>query len=221
MNLFLSHLRLSRSPSASALAGVLMPENAALRRSVQHNLLWSVFADNPECERDFLWREEKDGSFFVLSSRAPLQTDLFEPHRIKPFSPAFSAGDRLDFLLRVNATRAKQGKRVDVVMDALHQISRSERASQRMKLADEEGRVWLERQGAISGFHLLESQAHDYSTETLPLYRGRKDRPHFGIIDLSGRLRVEKPDDFLAALARGFGRAKAFGCGLMLIRRTR
>jgi CRISPR system Cascade subunit CasE len=32
---------------------------------------------------------------------------------------------------------------------------------------------------------------------------------------------VKEPDRFLAKLAQGFGRARAFGCGLMLIRRTR
>jgi CRISPR system Cascade subunit CasE len=33
-------------------------------------------------------------------------------------------------------------------------------------------------------------------------------------------LEVVSPDVFLEALARGFGKAKAFGCGLMLIRRA-
>jgi len=34
-------------------------------------------------------------------------------------------------------------------------------------------------------------------------------------------LTVEDPPLFLVALAAGFGRARAFGCGLMLIRRAR
>ena len=61
MSLFLSHIRLSCSPSAQALAGLLMPEDQAQRYSAQHNLLWSVFADGPERKRDFLWREGADG----------------------------------------------------------------------------------------------------------------------------------------------------------------
>lgn len=221
MNLFISHIRLSRRPSARALGSLLMPDDKAQRRSTQHNLLWSVFADGPERERDFLWREEPDGSFLVLSARAPNQIDLFEPHRVKPFAPSLASGDRLNFLLRANATRAKRdGKRVDVVMDALHDIPAGKRAALRMELAGKEGRAWLERQAEASGFHLIDAQAHDYSVETLPFYRSRKDRPHFGIIDLSGQLEVKDPDIFLARVARGFGRAKAFGCGLMLVRRT-
>jgi CRISPR system Cascade subunit CasE len=38
-----------------------------------------------------------------------------------------------------------------------------------------------------------------------------------GVAELEGRLIVNDPDAFIAAVGRGFGRAKAFGCGLMLI----
>lgn len=55
----------------------------------------------------------------------------------------------------------------------------------------------------------------------LPGHGGpRRGQPQFGILDLRGSLTVTEPATFLAALARGFGRAKAFGCGLMLIRRA-
>ena len=47
----------------------------------------------------------------------------------------------------------------------------------------------------------------------------RKGQPQFGILDFLGTIEVTEPDQFLEALHRGFGRAKAFGCGLMLIRR--
>ena len=42
----------------------------------------------------------------------------------------------------------------------------------------------------------------------------------FSVLDFTGVLEVRDPAAFLAAIARGFGRAKAFGCGLMLIRRA-
>lgn len=221
MSLYLSHIRLSRSPSVRALSGLLMPDDAALRRSAQHNLLWSVFADGPERTRDFLWREEQDGSFLVLSAREPKQIDLFEPHRIKPFAPVVHTGDQLGFVLRANATRAKSdGKRVDVVMDALHSIPSGQRNTQRMDIAAREGRAWLERQAEKGGFRLLDAQLQDYSTETLPSKNGRKNQIRFGIIDLAGSLEVTEPELFLKTVAGGLGRAKAFGCGLMLIRRA-
>lgn len=222
MTLYLSQIRLSRAPAAEALAPLLRPSDAGQRRAAQHNLLWSAFSDGPDRQRDFLWREDRDGSFLTLSARAPVQTDLFQPHRVKVYEPALARGDRLEFQLRCNATRQKRGgARVDVVMDALHSVPPGSRAEDRMRLAAEEGRAWLSRQGEKAGFTLISAEAEDYRAEVLPGHRGpRKGQPQFGILDLSGRIAVSEPDIFLAHLAAGFGRAKAFGCGLMLIRRA-
>lgn len=38
-------------------------------------------------------------------------------------------------------------------------------------------------------------------------------------VDISGLLTVREPELFVAALHNGIGKAKAFGCGLMLVRR--
>lgn len=222
MSLYLSQIRLSRAPSAQALAPLLLPSEAGLRRSASHNLLWSIFSDGAERRRDFLWREEGEGQFLTLSARPPVQTDLFEPHRVKEFAPALAAGDRLEFSLRANATRLKRGQeRVDVVMDALRSIPKEARAEERMRLAQTEGAAWLARQGEKAGFRLVAAQTEDYSVEVLEGHRGqRKGQPQFGILDMTGRIEVTEPAAFLAQLAQGFGRAKAFGCGLMLIRRA-
>lgn len=232
MTLFFSSIRLSRAPAAQALAPLLAPANPAARRSAQHNLLWAVFADGPDRCRDFLWRDEGGGSFLTLSARPPAQTDLFEPHQVREFTPDMAPGDKLDFQLRCNATRTKRiladvkardarGPRVDVVMDALRAFPKSERANERMRLASDEGRAWLMRQGEKAGFHVVTAEAGDYSTEVLSGHRGpRKDQPQFGILDLTGRIEIADPAAFLVQLSQGFGRAKAFGCGLMLIRRA-
>ena len=241
MTRYLSHIRLARNPAAQALAPLLTPFDKAARRSAQHNLLWSVFSDGPDRKRDFLWREERDGSFLTLSARPPAQTDLFQPHRVRDFAPVLAPGDRLDIQLRCNATRTektgaltaegKERKRhVDLVMDTLRQIpgreelppdAPSQRAPKRMAVAQEAGRTWLASQGEKAGFRVVEAEAADYSTVVLPGHRGpRKGQPQFGILDLVGRIEITDPAAFLAQLPLGFGRAKAFGCGLMLIRRA-
>ena len=48
----------------------------------------------------------------------------------------------------------------------------------------------------------------------------RRGGPRFGGIDLEAGLTLTDPAAFLGRLLGGFGRAKAFGCGLMLIRRA-
>ncbi|WP_444455334.1 type I-E CRISPR-associated protein Cas6/Cse3/CasE [Rhodobacter capsulatus] len=222
MSLYLSRIRLARSPSAQALAPLLLPTEAGHRRSAAHNLLWSIFSDGPDRRRDFLWREEGEGLFLTLSARPPVQTDLFDPHQVKDFAPALAPGDRLSIQLRANATRMKRGgARVDVVMDAMHGLPGAARADERMDIAQSEGAAWLARQGEKAGFRLIHATAEDYSVEVLAGHRGpRKGQPQFGILDLSGQIEVTDPAAFLAQLGQGFGRAKAFGCGLMLIRRA-
>ena len=221
MTVYLSRLSLSRIPSARALSSLLNPEDPARRMDAHHKLLWAAFSDGPDRQRDFLWREDSAGVFFTLSARPPLASDLFDPPEVKEFAPVLGVGDKLAFSLRANATRARKGVgRVDVVMDALHGLPSGERAEGRMAWAQSAGKEWLVGQGARAGFSLSHADVGDYSTVTLPGFRGpRKGQPQFGVLDITGVLEVTDPTAFLAQLVQGFGRAKAYGCGLMLIRR--
>ncbi|MBQ2260148.1 MAG: type I-E CRISPR-associated protein Cas6/Cse3/CasE [Loktanella sp.] len=223
MTLYFTQMRISRTPSARALATLISPADQAARIDAHHKLIWAAFTDGADRNRDFLWREEADGSFLTLSERAPVQMDLFDPFVIKPFAPFLRAGEVVSFALRANATRTKRGVgRVDVVMDALHNIPKDERATARPQIAQAEATTWLDLQGAKAGFNLQSLSSADYTTLTLPDYRGpRRGQPQFGILDITGTLTVTDPVAFVAQLSRGFGRAKAFGCGLMLIRRAR
>lgn len=232
MTLYLSRLRISRNPSIAALGGLLDPSATGPRRDAHHRLIWSAFAGDPAASRDFLWRAEGNGVFLILSSRPPGSSPVFDPPEVKIFEPELRAGDRLAFALRANATRTEktgklssggkeQKRHIDLVMDALKPIPKGARAEARMTLAREAAERWMTAQGARHGFSADHVQLADYSVSVLPGYTGtRKGQPQFGILDLTGILTVTDPVAFLARLATGFGRAKAFGCGLMLIRRA-
>lgn len=239
MTLYLSRLQLSRSPSARALETLLNPEEHGRRLDAHHRLLWSVFTDGPDRQRDFLWRAESGGLFLTLSARPPQESDLFERPEVKPFAPALVQGDRLAFMLRANATRTEkketlsatgkdQKRHIDLVMDRLHGITgqsnlpegeRSDRPQKRLELAQAAATDWLSGLGARSGFRLLGAEVADYSTVALPGNQNSKKKPQFGILDLSGRLEVTDPALFLDRVTQGLGRAKSYGCGLMLLRR--
>lgn len=241
MTLYLSRLRLWRDPPTQALRALIDPEGQAQATDAHHRLLWSLFADSPDRRRDFLWRAEGRGRFLTLSARPPAPAPLFEPPDIKPFDPALAPGDRLAFVLRANATRDRRlpnpkdtgtakRRRVDIVMDVLHAIPGqralpdevlSERPAKRMGLAQQAAEIWIAGQGTRYGFEPVDLTVADYSVMALPGHRGkRQGQPQFGVLDLSGTLSVTDPVAFLAKLGQGFGRAKAFGCGLMLIRRA-
>jgi CRISPR system Cascade subunit CasE len=240
---WLSRVQLRPDPSAAALAPVLLPAEADARAGVTHRLLWTLFADRPERRRDFLWREEGRGglqpgraAFLVLSARPPEDRHGLFALESKPFAPLLAPGDRLAFALRANPVVSRPNpatgrpRRHDVVMDRLHALPREARAESRYAATLAAGRAWLEAQGGRAGFRLIDTpDATDGSGSRLRvdgydqirINRGRGQRPvRFSALDLEGVLEVEAPDRFLAALYGGFGKARAFGCGLMLIRRA-
>jgi CRISPR system Cascade subunit CasE len=229
--LFLSRIRLRRDAPAHALARLLVPDDAAARTAASHHLVWSLFADAPDRKRDFLWREEKPGQFMALSSRPPDDPHGLFAVEYQSFAPLLEPGDHLGFSLRANPVisrqtdHGKRGQRHDVVMDALQQAKGADRATERPGVIASAGSDWLHRQGKTHGFTPRGVIGVD-GYETVRIARekssaGKKPGPiRFGRLDLTGVLRVDDPPLFLAALAAGFGKSRAFGCGLMLIRRA-
>lgn len=233
---WLTRLRLARDAATAALAPVLLPESDDERAGVAHRLLWTLFAGDPEATRDFLWREEGGDDlapgrsrFLVLSARRPADPKgLFELDEPKPFTPVLAPGDRLRFALRANPVVTRKdpaggrGKRHDVVMDRLRALPKgAARAEARHRVMQEAAAAWLAGQGERHGFALLPGSLRADGYDQLRIRRSGGRAPiEVSRLDLEGLLEVTEPAAFLAALAQGFGKAKAFGCGLMLIRRA-
>jgi CRISPR system Cascade subunit CasE len=235
--LYLSRARLRSRVPAAALRELLLPREGGRRAGAGHRLVWTLFADDPDRERDFLWREGDAGLFYLLSRRPPEDRHgLFDLDEPKVFAPCLAAGDRLGFSLRANATvarwdgtRGTRGKPADVVMAALASVPPGERATVRATIMEREGCRWLERQAGRGGFTISVGNQQD-GDETRDLVRitsyrrlridHRGPAVQIGVLDFDGVLEVCDPEKFVAAVAQGFGRAKAFGCGLMLIRRV-
>lgn len=227
--MYLSRARLRTDAPASALRRVLMPEGESARIATAHRVVWMLFNDHPDRTRDFLWREEAPGRYLLLSRRAPTDPHgLFELEEPKAFEPVLVVGDRLRFQLRANATvsqslgREIRGKPQDVVMHALHGLPKAGRATERADVIARTGRSWLERVGERCGFRFPSSNdctvvAH--RVLALPREAGRP-AARMGVLDFEGVLEVRDPALFIEALSHGFGRGKAFGNGLMLIRRV-
>lgn len=237
--MILVRARLRRDAQLAALARMLLPDDPDRRISASHRLVWSLFGGDVTQRRDFLWREDKPRGeeertgFLILAAREPR-----DPHGLfdlewRDFAPLLSVGDRLGFVLRANPTvqpgaprGAPRPPRSDVVMHALRDLPPGEaRAAARPDRVREAGSAWLTRQGEQAGFTLEPDRLLVEGYETWRLPREAEDgkalKPvAYSTVDFSGVLRVEEPERFVGALARGFGRAKAFGCGLMLIRRV-
>lgn len=248
--MYLSRARLRRDAPGAALRELLVPKSTSARTVAGHHLVWTLFADASDRTRDFLWREAEPGLFYLLSRRVPVDRHgLFDLHEPKPFEPELAVGDRLAFSLRANATVArgggngKRGKPCDVVMDALYRVPPEQRSEARRLAVEQAGVAWLMRQGEEAGFSLApgrrpapgavdggmapDDRADDDGAPAVRVlgYRTlRVDRAgapaRLGVLDFEGVLEVRDPQRLVEAIERGVGRAKAFGCGLMLVRRV-
>ncbi|MEN8264530.1 MAG: type I-E CRISPR-associated protein Cas6/Cse3/CasE [Nitrospirota bacterium] len=84
---------------------------------------------------------------------------------------------------------------------------------------------WLVNKGNKIGFELVRDekrdrrkfQAESYRWHSLPI-KGKT--AGFSSVDFEGQLRITGPDVFTKMLFGGIGPAKAFGCGLMMVRRV-
>jgi CRISPR system Cascade subunit CasE len=104
-------------------------------------------------------------------------------------------------------------------MRALHRLAPgTARREERPRLIDEAGRNWLNRIAGRGGFTMEQVAVDGYRQHRIARGAG-EGSIRFTSLDFQGVLSVGDPDRFLAALGQGFGAARAFGCGLMLIRR--
>lgn len=237
--LYLSRARLRGGHER--LGPLLFPSDPAHRMSATHRLVWAMFPRDLT-ERPFLYRETSpshaaspptSSELMVLSKLPPSDAEGLFELETKPFAPILSVGQRLRFSLRANPTAQKseidaegkrKSRRYDVVMAALKNLDQAERLAARPRLIQQEGRAWLQRQGEGAGFALPELdevnvdgyEQFDVDPEKR---RGIRDcRAVHSRLDFEGVLEVTNPALFLSRLAEGFGRARAFGHGLMLIR---
>ncbi len=188
-------------------------------------------------------------SFLVLSPQPPEATadGLWLVHP-KLFAPALRPGQRLGFRLRASPV-VRRGERVegkknrrihrhDVVMDLTRKLrDAGEPLPANAMLVQDAGLRWLGDQAQRGGFRLVKSDVDavgdDGLLESVPSQVVRVDgyRQHritrrgatpirFSTLDFEGVLEVADPAVFLARVAAGFGPQKAFGCGLMLLRRA-
>jgi CRISPR system Cascade subunit CasE len=197
-----------------------------------HQLVWSLFSDTDERDRDFIFRWETDGRLPVLytvSEREPVDREgYFGRLGTKKYAPKLVEGQPLAFSLRANSVvkkRDEDGRQTvhDVVMNAKHELRQADEWEDceltQAELVQREGLEWLSSRSKQYGYELdpgaVSAEGHQRH-EFRKAGNGR--RVVISTIDFRGRLRVANPARFSAALVNGVGPSKAFGCGLMLVR---
>jgi CRISPR system Cascade subunit CasE len=221
--MYMSRLSLTGSEAKRVLAGGVYRH---------HQALWALFSDSPERARDFIYRRMEDEpglTFLAVSARIPSDRYGIWSVESKEYNPQLTSGESLRLSLRANPVRTGQnsyGKqaRFDVVMDRKKTLRDRGIARNAMPpqaaIVQKAGTEWLmARQGTLGleiepdGF-----RADGYSILEMPRGRG-KAKVRIATVDFEGFCRVSDPELLKAALFKGIGPAKAFGCGLLLVKR--
>lgn len=212
-----------------------------------HQLLWKLFRDKPDKERDFLFRQDTDQQglpvFYLLSKYRPGNIDATLTMETKPYEPKLKTGDTLAFSLRANpvekiklerteteqeqhsAQRKTRGlpekttkKRIhhDVVMSLKKSLGDEQKQGySQAELEQQAGEKWLHGRAGKNGFKVLSMTAQGYQQ-----HHFKKRQIKISTLDFDGVLEITDPELFIEqALYKGIGPAKAFGCGLLMIRR--
>ena len=106
-----------------------------------------------------------------------------------------------------------------MVTNALSRLDPSERAAAREATRREAAALWLAKRAADAGCCIDPGEVHVAAEEWVRIPREQRRPIVFSALTMQGALTACDPPRFIAAIERGFGAAKAFGCGLMLIRR--
>lgn len=188
-----------------------------------HRQLWRLFpgeekemrSNNEELRQGFLFRIEdnptgRPARLLVQSLRAPEATSGIVLVGTREFQPQPVASQRLAFLLTANP--------VKTITDAQRDAKPGKKSEKcRVPLIkEEEQREWIARKLASMG----EIEAVNILPHA-PIYFRKGNRGgKLATVTFDGVLRVSDPTRMTELLRNGIGHAKAFGCGLLLVRRV-
>lgn len=212
-----------------------------------HALVWSFFPSDPH-PRDFLFRREGGPvpRYYILSQRRPVDRSGLWAVETKQYDPQLRAGQVLSFALRANPcvrsakvrTAGGHAKRHDVAYHTWLKVrSGAAPASpgpkgaalldeiggfDQVPVRDDEGaRIrWLESRAARLGFSVTPGQVfvEGHNREVIP--HGEDAPIQQVVVDYAGKLTVEDPALLARAIQDGIGPGRAFGCGLLLVKRA-
>lgn len=202
----------------------------------EHQWLWRFLPAPPGSPRSFLFRRrDVEGlpRFYVVSEREPQAPSPHWQVQSKPYAPELVAGDRLAFELRANpvvTTRQANGKpaRHDVVMQEKTRLlklrglacwsdwSAADRPAL-PELVQATCSDWLQARCLRLGITLDPATLR---VEGYEQHRGKGGDLRISTVDFRGHLQVTDAEALRQALFTGVGHAKAFGCGLLLVRPT-
>jgi CRISPR system Cascade subunit CasE len=204
------------------LSRVEIPWDAVRNPYEIHRQLWRLFPGEDkeprknaeEGRQGFLFRVENNQPgrplrLLIQSWQAPEPTAGLTIVGTREFQPQPAHGQRLAFLLTANP--------VKTIIDAQRE-TKSGKSSEKCRVPlihESEQREWLKRKLIGAG----EFEGVNVVPHAPVFFRKGNRGGKIVMVTFEGVLRVNEPGTLIAYLENGIGPAKAFGCGLLLVRR--
>lgn len=181
-----------------------------------HQLMWTLFSfEPPESDREFLYFLF-NGEIFMVSKKAPL---LLPEHdfqiQTKSYGYDLPNGSILKFDIRLNPQVCRDNKKISVMTAYANDLREEERPYTLNHVAEESSKRWFSKRIEDLGFTVLDFRVVSFCHHRFK--RSDGELVVYNTIDLNGALQVNHKGLFCKSLFEGIGRARAFGCGMMLV----
>lgn len=186
----------------------------------RHQLTYRVFCKDADDTRRFVYRfdlHSNPPTMWVVSEDLPNgNADELWHVESKAYRPDIRSGDMFEFKLKANPThKTPDGKRHSIITHA-NKNNRDDYES-KAELIQDVGEGWITRKGYSHGFKVLSVQVGSHRRET---WSDKSNRlATINTLDYNGYLVVEDVGKFQNVLFRGIGRSRAFGCGMVMVKR--
>lgn len=206
-----------------------------------HNTIWSLFDNDPNKKRDFIFKQDNSMSlpvFYIVSKEKPIHDNSVFQIETKEYNPQITSNQTLCFSLCANPAITRQDKeyidengkrqrgkhhKYDVVVDARLRLKSQGIIDDRTNndIVQEECIAWLNKKSTTYGFELNVDKtcvdSHNYAIA----YKSKNEKITFGVAYISGVLTVTEPEKFIDTLYYGIGKQRSFGCGLLMVKPIR
>ena len=224
--MFISKVILKRGPELFN----LLKQKSGNDGYTAHQLLWNLFPNDGDKKRDFLFhKDERSGmpQFLVVSKTEPVEAGGISVV-VKPYSPQLTKGQKLAFTLVANpvVSRKIEGKKHsvkhDVWMDAKKEAKAlSLKPQEQRRHCESRTKEWLISRAESLGFSMdADSIVIDGYMQHRLYKKNNTKTIRFSAVNFEGILTVKEVELFCKTLFEGIGKSKAFGCGLLLVRRV-
>ena len=188
-----------------------------------HQFLWDMFKHD-QGRRNFIYTNNGNKIYTVSKEKPRNLTSQNVEIRTKLYNPSFKEGDFLRFDIRFDPEVRLDEKRIPLVTAYKARLREGCKMSWN-ELMHEATLSWFNKHSKRYGFRIHDCFVQGYYHYDF-LKKKSKDDPRnkskkvkFDSLDLRGVLEVTGPAVFSMALHHGIGKARAFGCGLMLVAR--